>query len=411
MVALRFDYRDLFRAPRLAFSFQRLWIQFLGLLVGYGGYVILTYLAFLIGGESLGEVWKRFGLLPCAFGYGLNFFGWVVFFLGVAFLVMAWLVTATAVSRAVYMNLKGNTFYTWKDAFAFARKKVGAVAATPAAIFTIIIIMAAVGVVVGVAGRIPYVGELGISLLAVIWYAASFFLVFVGLALLVAFLLTPSILAATDDDAFEGIFQSFSILASQPWRLVLYEALVKFLSLAAFVVFAVFAKQAWNVMTRILMCGMGDKFADLSFAATNLVQGWVLPAVDWIRYFTGDLGNFFLFSHDLMVTDLSVMMTISSVILAVIVFLIGMFVVSYPFATFNAGNTLLFLVLKKKKDDENLLERKDREEEIEGEEESKPEEALETSSKPKARRIPKRRRPVARKKASASRSKRRSRRA
>ena len=36
MVALRFDVRDLFRAPRIAFSFQRLWIQFLGLLAAQG---------------------------------------------------------------------------------------------------------------------------------------------------------------------------------------------------------------------------------------------------------------------------------------------------------------------------------------------------------------------------------------
>jgi hypothetical protein len=68
MIALRFDYRDLFRSPRLAFSFQRLWIQSIGLFIGYAAYVILTYLSFLIGGESLGSVWLRFGLLPCAFG-------------------------------------------------------------------------------------------------------------------------------------------------------------------------------------------------------------------------------------------------------------------------------------------------------------------------------------------------------
>lgn len=369
MTTLRFDYRDLFRSPRLAFSFQRLWIQFLGLLGGYIVYTLLTYAAFLIGGESLSDVWSRFGLMPCAFGMVLPWTSWVVFGLGLAAFILIWLITATAVSRATYMNLKGNTFYSWKEAIAFALKKTGSVAVTPIAILVILFIVSLGGVVVGLFGRIPVgIGDvlgIGISLLTPIWYAASIFLVFVALALGISLLLTPAILATTDDDAFEGIFQSFSILASQPWRLIVYEILIEVLSIVGFLVFAFFAKKAWGVMTTILMWGMGDKFSDISFSATNMVQNWVLPVVNWIRYFLGESSSLFLFSHELTVVDLPVIASISSVILAVFVFLIGFFLVSYPFATFNAGNTLLFLILKKKKDDENLLERKDKEEETE----------------------------------------------
>jgi hypothetical protein len=406
MVALRFDYRDLFRAPRLAFSFQRLWIQFLGLAAGYAGYLILTYIAFALGGENLGAIWSKYGLLPCAYGMDLPWTSWILFTLGVAVLVLAWLVTATAVSRAAYMNLKGNTFYTWKEAFAFAlKKKAGSVVATPVAILGIIVLFVLGGMFVGVFGRIPWgVGHvlgIGISLLTPIWYAVSLFLVFVGLALLVAFVLTPAVLATTDDDAFEGIFQSFSVLASQPWRLIVYEAVVKLLSFIGFLVFAFFAKKAWSVMTTILVWGMGDQFANLSFSATNLVQGWVLPAVDWARYFVGDVSGLFLFSHELMTIDLPLVLSISSIILAVFVLLIGLFVVSYPFAVFNVGNALLFMVLKKKKDDENLLERKDKEEETEDEaDEKKEEETIVSAPKPRrqAKRVATRKRPAVRKK-------------
>ena len=52
MVVMRFDYRDIFRSARLAFSFQRIWIQFVGLLYGYLGYIILTYLSLLIDGKD-----------------------------------------------------------------------------------------------------------------------------------------------------------------------------------------------------------------------------------------------------------------------------------------------------------------------------------------------------------------------
>ena len=42
---------------------------------------------------------------------------------------------------------------------------------------------------------------------------------------------------------------------------------------------------------------------------------------------------------------------------------IGVLIFSYGLASFNVGNTLSYLILRKKKDDENLIERKDPEEE------------------------------------------------
>jgi len=406
MVAMRFDYRDLFRAPRIAFSFQRLWIQFLGMLAGYGGYVVLAYLAFLLAGANLGVAWSSFGLLPCPIGMPLPWYSWVVFGLGVLFLVFVMLVTATAVSRAAYMHLKGNNFYTWKEAARFAlKKKGGAVAATPVAILVIVFFVTLGGVVVGLFGRIPWgVGDvlgIGISLLTPIWFAASLFLVFLALALAVSLWLTPSVLATTDDDAFEGIFQSFSTLASQPWRLILYGGLVKILAALGLVVLAFFAKQAWIVMTRVLAFGMGGKCADISYAASYQFQNWIYPAVEWMRVLPQQMSNACFFSQEIVGTELPVLGTISATVMAVFLVVIGTVILAYPLAIFNTGSTLLFLILKKKKDDENLLERKDKEEETE-EEESKEEEAAE-ASEPKALKRTARRRPAARPKRKASR--------
>jgi hypothetical protein len=406
MAAMRFDYRDLFRAPRIAFSFQRLWIQFLGILAAYGGYVVLAYLAFLLAGANLGVAWSSFGLLPCPIGMPLPWYSKVVFVLGILFLVFVLLVTATAVARAAYMHLKGNNFYTWKEAVRFAlKKKGGAVAATPIAIGVIILFVALGGVVVGLFGRIPGgVGDvlgIGISLFTLIWFAASLFLVFLALALAVSLWLTPSVLATTDDDAFEGIFQSFSTLASQPWRLVLYGGLVKILALAGLAVLAFFAKQAWIVMTRVLAFGMGEKCADISYAASYQLQNWIYPAVEWMRVLPQNLTSFCFFSQEIVGTELPVLGTISATVMAVFLVVIGTVVLAYPIAIFNTGSTLLFLILKKKKDDENLLERKDKEEETE-EEESKDEEPAD-ASEPKALKKTARPRPAARPKRRASR--------
>jgi hypothetical protein len=290
------------------------------------------------------------------------------------------LVTATAVARATYMHLKGNNFYTWKEAVRFAlKKKGGAVAATPVAILAIAFFTGLGGVFVGLLGRIPYVGELGISLFTVIWYSASLFLVFIALALGMSLFLTPPVLATTDDDAFEGIFQSFSTLATQPWRFIIYELLIILLSVAGLGVLAFFAKKAWIVMSRVLVLGMGDKYADLSYAATYLLQNWIYPAVEWSKLLPSGITAQCFFSQEIIATELPVMMVISGWIMAIFLVLTAAFILSYPLAIFSSGNCILFLILKKKKDDENLLERKDKEEESEEEEKS---ESTDEDSKP-----------------------------
>jgi len=367
MIPLRFDTRDIFRSARVAFSFQRLWIQFLGLSWGYVAYVIFTYAAKILAGDNFSDLWARYGLLPYILDFSLPWYSIAVFALGLFFLLFAWLISSTAVCRATYMQLKGNTFYTWKEALAFAfKKKGGSVLSTPIAIGIIAVLIGAGGVVVGLLGRIPVVGPIGLSLFTVIWFVAALLLIFVLLALVVSLILTPAILATTDDDAFEGIFQSFSLLHAQPWRILFSEALIKVIALFGFGIFAFFVKRAWALMTTIFIWGMGKSYADLSYSASYHLQNWLEPAATKIRAL-GEWSGLFFFNRVFDSLTLPVSTQIASWIFAFFLLLIAAFVVAYPLAVFNAGQTLLFIILKKKKDDENLLERKDKEEVLEDE--------------------------------------------
>jgi len=368
MTEMRFDYRDIFRSARLAFSFQRLWIQFVSFIIGYAGYVIFTYISLLAGGKNLAGILSRYGLVPGIAGLNLSWYCWIIYGIGLLFLLFFWFVGATGVARAVYMQLKGNTFYTWKEAFTFAlKRKGGAVLSTPVAIFTILFFTCLGGYVVGLLGRIPYVGEIGISLFTLLWFSAAVFVVFVALAMIVALIQAPSIIAVTDDDAFEGMFQSFSVLWAQPWRFILYQALLLILSVVSFSVFAFFMKRAWMVMNQIFVMSMGDKFASVSYGASHLLQSWLYPAVAWTRALLGEYSGYFFFSRELVNLQTPLISTISSWIMAIFLLFITGFVFSYLMAVFNSGNCLIFLALKKRKDGENLLERKDSEEEIEEE--------------------------------------------
>jgi hypothetical protein len=373
MTTLHFNFRDLFRSVKLAFSLQRIWIQFVGLSVSYPIYLILAYLAFISSGEGIKAVWDRYGLLPMLPGTYMPVISIILYALAIFFLIYGAMITATGVARAVYMNLKGNTFYTWKEALGFAWKKKLSILGTPLALTIFIIIIVICGYITGLIGRIPYFGEWFISLFTIFWFLASLFVILIGIALTVSFLLTPAILATTDDDAFEGVFQSFSIAFTQPWRLLVYQVLNLITAMFGFVTFTLLFKYAWKVLNLIISWGMGEKFVRVASAASYYVQSWTYPFVLCYQSVLGDYGQWIFYSHDFISVAVPVRLTVAALIMAFGLIVLGLYVVSFPIAILNSGQTLCFLAIKKIKDDENLLERKDREEEEESEEtESEP---------------------------------------
>ena len=293
----------------------------------------------------------------------------VLYVLAVFLLAYGVMITATGVARAVYMNLKGNTFYTWKEALGFALKKKVSILGTPLALAIFILIIIVGGYITGLIGRIPYFGEWFVSFLTILWFLASLFIVFISIALAVSVLLTPAILATTDDDAFEGVFQSFSIAFTQPWRLLMYQVLNLITGLFGFMTFTLLFKYTWKVLNIIIGWSMGEKFIQITSAASYYVQNWTYPFVLCYQTVLGDYGQWIFYSHDFISLDLPVRLTVAAVIMAIGLVVLGLYVISYPLALLNTGQTLCFLAIKKIKDDENLLERKDREEEDEEEDE------------------------------------------
>ena len=376
MTTLRFDFRDIFHSTRLAFSLQRIWIQFVGLLVGYVGYLIFTILSFRLSDFSLEQIISRFGLFPCLLVSDIqaSWLSKLVFVLGCIFWAFAILITNTAVSRASFMVLKGNNFYTWRQAFTFSWKKRGSIILTPIAIGLLVLSFLLGAWFIGLLGRIPYVGELGISLFTFLWISTSLFLIFLIVITFVAFILAPAIIATTNEDAFEAIFQSFSTAWSQPWRLIIYEGFISALSVAGFVILAFFVKRSFLLMTGLFSFSMGDDFMNIASHAQYLLQSWTIVLYDWLKNIGGNFTHYFFFARDFIPLDLSPTLTISSYVYAINMMFVGALVCSYLLATFNTGNMIAYLVLRRLKDDENLLERKD--EEIDQEEEKESDEDL-----------------------------------
>ncbi len=370
MKGLHFNFKDLFRAPRIAFSLQRIWMNGVGLLGSYLVYLIFSYISLLVGGHSFAAVWSQLGLLPCAFAMSVPWYAWIIYAIGAIITIAFILMTNTAVARVVYMVLRNELFYTWTQAYKFAFKKWISVLGSMTTFIFIIAFFAIGAIIMGFIGRIPYIGELGTTLLTIPYIFSALLLFFIGIVFVVGVVIVPAIIATSDEDALGGVFQSFSITFNQPWRLVIYSVVIGILELVGIFIFAAAIKISYYIFMGIFTVGMGDKILEVQAQALYIIDSSLPVMYNWIHTILGDAGNWiYLMSQHPTAAAASGTIVVSGYIFAIFLLIIGGAVLAYGEAIGNSGMTLIYTILYKKHENENLLEREDEELKEEEEEE------------------------------------------
>ena len=281
---LRYDWLDVFRAPRIALSLQKIWIEFPPLFVGYLCYLCFTFLGFWVSGsEVLKDAWSGMGLVPCPSGLDVTVWGYLLWIVGLAILVGAGLFAGTAVARATYLELKGETFFTYRELYGFARKHAKNVLLGPLGIFTVVAGIVVCGLILGLLGSIvPAIGLVPVIGLSPLWFGISFFLVALVIVFVFSLLLAPAITATTRGDFFEVITETFSLSFSEPYRLVWYQGILLTIAMASVSVLGIVVRLGYRAMAGILSYSMGDVFTKVSTGAVELLGTWfphVEPAV------------------------------------------------------------------------------------------------------------------------------------
>ncbi|MCJ7508636.1 MAG: hypothetical protein MUO85_07910 [candidate division Zixibacteria bacterium] len=359
-----FDVRDIFRAPRLALCGKKLPVQFLGFLIGYLGYLILTYFAYLSEGASLAEIWKDYGLFPVYEFFFGTWYSQIIFILGLLFMIACWLLSSAMVAKITYEQLKGDGFYSKDDAWKFIRKYWKPVLLSPFSLAIFFIILAVAGIIVGLIGKIPIVGELGLGFFYIFpIFIVAIFAVYLFLIFLVSLLLVPAIVATTKEETFESIIQSFSTVWNQPWRYFLYTGLLGFLAKLGMFIFGYFAYLAVVLINWCSSVFMDDKLGSIFLRALDYLR---LP--DTIGSFFTNLypGSGIYFLTDKSMFGFSILWRyhlpwsyeISAFLIGISLVLITFAVISYGLTILSTGQTLIYIILRKKKDDEDLLEKK-----------------------------------------------------
>jgi hypothetical protein len=370
MTKLHWSYKDVFRALRLGFSAKKIWMMSLGLLFGFAGYSILTYVAYAAAGTDFLTVWQTFRLLPLPSPYDFAFpwYSWVIFAVAVVWFLCVLLITGTALSKVAYEQLRGDEFFESKEAFRFAFKNSSAVLASPLLILAFVALIVVFGLIFSLLGAIPAAGEIFVGLLAILAFVASLFIVYLLVVFVFSLLLGPSVVGATRSDTFDTLFEVFSCVNEQPARLVWYTATTALLAKAGSFLLGLATSAAGRIGYAITGAFMGEKLGDI---LSNAAYYFRVAAPDWCpRLFHQTLlaeSNLYGFPQIYLpgeYVSVGWSQDIASLLVGVLFYLIAIMVVGYGLSVWFTGMTLNFAVLAQKKDEKNVLELPEDEEEL-----------------------------------------------
>ncbi len=362
---LHFNYKDVFRAGRLGFSAKKMWVTFIGLFFAYIGYAIFAYLSHIIAGINITDIWEMYRIIPL-YPDGLPWFCWLAWLVGFLWWICLALLTGVAVSKITFEQLRGDEFYEIKEAIKFTLKSGKSAIFAPVMLIVFMLFIIFAGLFLAVVTLIPYGGQIIFAVAGIPAFAACMFILYLVVVTIVCLIIGPSIVGGTGNDTFDTLFESFSVLNDQPWRFIGYELLLHVLVLIGIAILGYFSAKAVFLAHDVIgMIVSADKLNNIFMNAASYVKITIPPICPetYRSFFVGliewiGMPNL-LFPPEYMAPFEKWAGAIASFVLAVMYYLIILFVISIGGSIFWAGNTVIFTVLVKKKDDKNLLEIKE----------------------------------------------------
>ena len=360
---LYFDVRDIFHSPRLALSVKKIWLFLRANLFGFAIYWIFSYIAFILAGNNFSDAINKFGLYPCIYcTENVSLTSHIIYWIGIAIWVVSIFFACTAVSRITYKQLKGDDFYSVADSRKFVKAHRYPIILSWVTILLIAAFFGLGAIIFALIGKIPFVGEILFALLYILYFFGSIFTVYTLIVFVTSFIYSPAIVATLEEDTMGTVFQSYSISWSQPWRLVLYNLLLLPIVVIGVTIFKWFWFAGYKLINIIFGADwlMGTKLHYIVGWATDLVN----PQFGFYNFtctFTS-VGDTVTQQTLLSLQDEAVLSSteyIAGTIIAIILFILLMSILSYSLSILSVGETIIFTILKKKSNDENLLYRSD----------------------------------------------------
>lgn len=276
MEEIKSDWRDIFRAFRMAFDPKKV-------ILGVGG-VIASLVLFIV----LISVFKHFGYVDigpaeiingaffssnlCPYDMLLSFFqSMMVFSTGklivslclVAGLLIIWSVAGGAITRIAAMEYAKDESLRLGDALRFSVKKFWSYFWSPIVPVIGVLFFALCNVLGGFVGKFGGFGDIFVALGFPLALVSSFMIAFVGIVGIIGLCLMFPTISAEGSDAFDAMSRAYSYVLSKPRRYFIYF----FLSVVTGVISVIFVGLVANFVINItfdtVSIGMGRKFLDV----------------------------------------------------------------------------------------------------------------------------------------------------
>ena len=357
-----FDFRDIFQVIRYGFSGRKIAVHLIGLVLAYLIYETLVYLSLVIvGGTAVQDFWNKYALLPLPpFGDAeLTQTTEISMWIGMLSFACIFFLASTVASKITIEQLRGDSFFSVGDALTFLRGHWKSVLGAFIGLLLIQIFLAIVPVSIAGIAKLPAVGKPFLMLTSLLMPIGFFFgllMVLIAIVFSVGLLFVPAVAATTDADTFEIIYQQFAIVWNKPGLLVCYEAMLLLIKFIFVPIWAFFCLAGFSIVmlpTRLFHTEVMQQF--MGYA--NVWLGGAVEKIATLPYIN-NLGVFNTSASDQMPT-LTGMATVTTPVTAIfltITLLMGAgLVIAYLFSIASTGNTVIYTIVRKKLDGQNLL--------------------------------------------------------
>jgi hypothetical protein len=326
------------------------------LLYGYLCYLILTYIALMVDGLSIGQIWDSHALLPPCAVEMENWLSIVIGSIGMLLLAIFVYYGCLTVARLSFEELKGNYFFPLKEAARDAKPGLRVFVVAVIILGLMVVVFSLLQAVVALIALIPGVGEIIYALIygmpLFIW---SLFIVFVAFGLTTAFLTLPAIITLSEKESFGATFYIYNVIWTQPLRWFSLTAISFALAKVGTFVLGYFFMRALQLSNYAAGLFAGDKMQGIISAA----NGMMAKESGIIGFFTtlypGSAISFDWLTT-LGATEASGSAAVAAVIMYIILILIAFVVLSYGLNVITAGQVIAGLLVRYYEDNEKLTE-------------------------------------------------------
>jgi len=350
---LKFQVRDTLFAARYGFNARNMWLFWKAIVLSWIVWAFFMYAGFLAAGGSMAEKFASARFCPVPDALFMSSVPAVILLAaGTILALFIYMTSSLKVSKLTFEQLRGDQFYSERDAAVFCRSNWKPVVATPLAVVTGIALGLFALFITGILGKIPVAGPVIAGLLAIPAWILGLFLVLALVVLALSVFLVPVITASTRGDTFECLFELFSIVTSAPARLFRGFAagiLMRLLSLAVLSLFA------WGSVT--LVSGVYSFASGTQGLGDTMESGLSALAPEAVPFYSSIFSPLGSTEH----TD-QAWTGVSGLLVSLAGVAILVFLAAYWLSSCTAMWTIIYLGARFHRDGEDLLKRAEEEE-------------------------------------------------